>query len=229
MKKLMACLFIAFVVLILSTAFAEEDAQNCFEEAQKALWSGNTEEALKLFEKCAEQGIRPHDAYFEMGLIYYREGEYLKAFRISKKAIRAFRMHLKAHPEDHQSWFRLAYIYELRSEAPSISEWEKAREALEEALKRSENNSLYLLHLGYVCYKIGDVEKAKEAFEGVVAMQPSNAYARYYLALLDLKAGNIEQAKAAFSWIVENLPESSPLYQGAKKELTRLEEEKDEG
>jgi len=229
MKKFLVGLFMVLVVLVLSVALAGEDAQSCFEEAQKALWSGDTEKALKLFEECAEQGIRPHDAYFEMGLIYYREGEYLRAFRISKKAIRAFRTHLEAHPEDHQSWFRLAYIYELRSEAPSINEWEKAREALEEALKHSENNSLYLLHLGYVCYKIGDVEKAKEAFERVVAMQPFNAYARYYLALLDLKAGNIEQAKLAFSWIVENLPESSPLHQGAKKELARLEEEKDEG
>ncbi len=228
MKKFFWCFLIGLVFVVLSVAFAAEDPQDLFKEAQKALWSGDTERALKLFKECVEREIRPHDAYFEMGLIYYREGEYLKAFRISKKAIRAFKTHLAKHPEDHQSWFRLAYIYELRSEVPSIDEWKRAREALEKALELSENNSLYLLHLGYVCYKIEDVGEARKAFERVIEMQPSSGYARYYLALLDLKAGNIEQAKASFSWIVENLPKSSSLHQEAKKELVRLEE-KNEG
>lgn len=62
---LVVCL--ALVLFISGLAIAQET--DLFIQAQKARQQGDTDSAYRLYEQAAEQGIRPHDAYFEMGLI----------------------------------------------------------------------------------------------------------------------------------------------------------------
>ncbi len=205
-----------------AAAFSEE---GLYDQAMEALYQGEVDEAYRLFERCVEEGIRTHDAYFEMGLILMERGSissYRQALRLSDNAVQAFHEHLDEHPHDHGAWFRLAYIHEVRSEAPGIREWEEALEALEKALEISPENDFYMLHLGYVYYKMGESDKAQSVYQHILEDQPQYWEVRYYLALAYVKTGDRDLAREELRLIIENLPAETDLAQRARAELRRL-------
>ncbi len=219
---IVVAIFLCVFVYSLPSAFSEEDL---FTQALEARYRGDLDEAYHLFELCVEEGIRAHDAYFEMGLILIERGNlssYRRALRLSERAVQAFHEYLEGHPEDHGAWFRLAYIHEVRSEAPGIYEWEEALLALEEALEISPENDFYMLHLGYVYYKMGESEKAQSVFHQILEHEPQYWEVRYYLALSYVETGDRESARDELRLIADNLPAETDLAQRARAELRRL-------
>jgi tetratricopeptide (TPR) repeat protein len=215
---LVVCL--ALVLFISGLAIAQET--DLFIQAQKARQQGDTDSAYRLYEQAAEQGMRPHDAYFEMGLILLEKEKWSQAYRISGKAVKAFQEYLNLNPDDDNAWFRLAYIYENRSLAPGINEWKKAIEALQKALEISLENPQYLLHLGYVYYKIGEREDAEEILLDLVNKYPDYIDARYYLAMNYLERQDKEKAKKHFTYILDNTNQDSSYYRWTEKELKKI-------
>lgn len=220
-NNLVISLILCLVLFSLSGALAQE--KDLFQQALEARARGETKEALELFTKCVEEGIEPHHAYFQMGLIYLNQGNHRKAYRTSEKAIVAYEKHLAEQPEDHQSWFNLAYIHEVRSDIPGTKEWDQAKEALEKALSFSPDNFLYLLHLGYVYYKMDEYEKAEEVFLTLLDQHPTDGEVHYWLALVYRDADRLEEAYQEFTYVIETMPEGSSRYREASKELSRLE------
>lgn len=204
-------------------AFSLESQVDLVEQALNAKREGDYTKAMSLLEQCVQEGIRVHDAYYEMGLILLEKGEYRKALSVSEKAVQAFRKHLDENPEDHWSWLRLGYIYEVRSEAPSINEWQEALTALEKAVELSPQNPLYLLHLGFVHYRMGKNDKAEETLRLALSIQPDNVEIHYFLALALKAQGKNEEAKEAFRFVVEHASSEYKNYDSAKRELARLE------
>ncbi|MGC8777333.1 MAG: tetratricopeptide repeat protein, partial [Candidatus Caldatribacteriaceae bacterium] len=174
-------------------------------------------------EECVQKGFRVHEAYYEMGLILLEKGEYRRALAVSEKAVQAFEEYLAKNPEDHWSWLRLGYIHEVRSEAPSINEWARAKEALEKAVNLSPQNPLYLLHLGFVYYRMKDNERAEENLRLALSLQPDNVEIHYFLALVLKTRGKNEEAREEFRFVVEHGSSEYQNYDAAKKELARLE------
>ncbi|NLJ49114.1 MAG: tetratricopeptide repeat protein [Candidatus Atribacteria bacterium] len=215
---LLLCLVL---VMFLSELGITQDS-DLFIQAQKARQQGDMDSAYRLYEQAAEQGIRPHDAYFEMGLILLEKEKWTQAYRISGKAVKAFQEYLTLNPDDDNAWFRLAYTYENRSFAPGVNEWKKAIEALQKALSISLENPQYLLHLGYVYYKIGEREFAEEILLNLVNKYPDYVDARYYLAMNYLEKQDKEKAKQHFTYILENVNQENSYYQWAKKELNKI-------
>ena len=212
----LACL----AVFIFSWIGNSED--DLFTQAINARQRGDSDLAYQLFEQAAEQGIRPYDAYYEMGLILMEKEKWVQAFRISSKAVSAFQDYLMNHPQDDNAWFRLAYIYEVRSLAPTVNEWKQAIDALQMALTISPENSQYLLHLGYVYYKIRKSDEAEKILLGLVEKYPDYFDARYYLAMSYLENQEKEKAWQQFNFIVEHAPKGNNYLPWAEKELKKL-------
>ncbi|MCX7667403.1 MAG: tetratricopeptide repeat protein [Atribacterota bacterium] len=209
--------------LCVDPAFSLGNQVDLMEQALNARKEGDYTRAMSLLEECVQEGVRVHDAYYEMGLILLEKGEYRKAFSISEKAVQAFRKHLDEHPEDHWSWLRLGYIHEVRSEAPTINEWREAREALEKAIELSPQNPLYLLHLGFVYYRMKENSKAEETLRLALSVQPDNVEIHYFLALTLKAQGRNEEAKEEFRFVVEHASSEYKNYDSARRELIRLE------
>ncbi|GEM_PF-504039 len=217
---LIGLLTVLFVVSFPHQARTEEP--DIFAQAQMARQEGKVDEAYRLFEESAQKGIRPHDAYYEMGLILMEKEQYLQAYRISGKAVKAFQDYLEKNPQDDNAWFRLAYIYEVRSFAPGVNDWKKAIEALQKALAISPENSQYLLHLGYVYYNIGKNDEAEKVFLGILDKQPEYYDVRYWLAKSYLDNHEQEKAREQLGYIVSHAPPDSSQHQSAEKELIKL-------
>lgn len=204
-------------------AFGQEAHVDLWEQALQARRKGEYARAMELLTQCVEEGVRVHDAYYEMGVMLLERGEWRRAFSISEKAIQAFRDHLADYPEDHWSWLRLGYIHEVRSEAPNINEWEEAREALEKAVHLVPQDPLYLLHLGFVYYRLKENERAEETLREALRIRPDDVEIRYFLGLVLKAQKKNEEAKEEFRFVVEQGPPEYKNYNSAKKELARLE------
>ncbi|MEN3189152.1 MAG: tetratricopeptide repeat protein, partial [Atribacterota bacterium] len=207
----------------LGSASVLEHHVDLVEQALNAKTEGDYTRAMALLEQCVQEGVRLHDAYYEMGLILLEKGEYRKALSISGKAVQAFWKHLAENPEDHWSWLRLGYIHELRSEAPTINEWQKALMALKKAVELSPQNPLYLLHLGFVYYRMKEHDEAEEALRLALSLQPDNVEIHYFLALILKAQGKNEEAKEKFRFVVEHASSDYRNYGLAKRELASLE------
>ncbi len=197
--------------------------EELFEQAWQARAQGDYRTALELFERCVAENVRVHDAYYEMGLILLERGEYRRAFTVSGKAISAFRNHLEQNPDDHWSFFRLGYIHEVRSEAPSVREWQEAEEAMRKALELSPGNPLYLLHLGFVYYRKKEYDQAEKTLREAVSVHPTDVEIRYWLATVLKAQEKSEEAKEEFRFVIENAPPENRYLQWAKRDLARLE------
>jgi len=207
-----------------SAAWAVED--DLYQQAMDARYRGDLDQAFRLFERSVEEGVRVHDAYWEMGMILMDRGSSYRvmrqALRLSPRMIEAFQEHIQEHPDDDWSWFRLAYIHELRSEAPGILEWKEAEAAILRALEIAPENSFYLLHLGYIYYKMDIAEEAVTPLLGALEIDPGYWEVRYYLALSYLALGEKDQARTELRLVTDNVPRESDLFDRAERELRKL-------
>ena len=213
---------LVMVLVIFFSWLGNAQEPDLFTQAQIARQNGEVDQAYDLFEQAAQKGIRPHDAYYEMGLILMEKEQWVQAFRVSGKAAEAFQDFLEKNPQDDNSWFRLAYIYEVRSQAPTVNEWNQAIEALQKALAISPENTQYLLHLGYTYYKIGNNDEAERVLLGILEKHPEHDEARYFLAMSYLDSRANEKARQQFNYIVNHAPQGSNYFRLAEKELTKM-------
>lgn len=212
-----------FVVALLLFANLSWAGESLFDRALAAKNSGNWEEALQLFEDCIAQGERVLDAFWEAGFILLDRGKYRRAFELSERAIPEFESYLREHPEDHMSWFRLGYIFELRSSTGFFKEWERAKECFEKALEYSPKNSFYLLHLGYVLYKMGRGEEAEEVFRGILAEHPMDFEVRYWLAVVLESQGKYREAVEELRFLQDHAPQNFSRMKEVERLLKKIE------
>lgn len=213
MKWVSLCLLL-FVAA--GSVWAEE--VSLFDQALEAKRAGEWEKALELFEASIARGERVLDAFWEAGLLLVEKGKYRRAFELSERAIPVFASYLAEHPEDHMNWFRLGYTYELRSSTGLFREWQKAKECFAKALEQSPENSFYLLHFGYVLYKMGDEEEAERVFRGILAKQPMDFEVRYWLAVVLESQGKYGEAREELHFLRDHAPQGF----GRMKEVEQL-------
>lgn len=194
-----------------------------FEQALEAKEAGEWEKALDLFEASIVKGERVLDAFWEAGLLLMEKGRYRQAFELSERAIPVFVSHLAEHPEDHVNWFRLGYTYELRSSAGLRQEWQKAKECFMRALEESPENSFYLLHFGYVLYKMGKEEEAESIFRGILARQPMDFEVRYWLAVVLEAQGKYEEAAEELRFLKSRAPQDFRRLKDVERLLKKVE------
>jgi len=198
-------------------------AQSLFDEAFAAKERGEVEKALSLFEECIQKGERVLDAYWEAGNLLLAQGRYRKAFSMAQEAIPIFEEYLKSHSEDHVNWFRLGYVFELRSASGVVQEWDKAKECFTKALELQPENSFYLLHLGYVLYKMGNREEAVSILSGILEKYPEDFETRYWLAVVLEAQRRYKEAREELRFILNHAPEGFGRLREAEELLRRVE------
>ena len=93
-------LLISFLALM-GTAFAQDDADRWFEQANTSYNSGNYDSAIVVYEKILNAGLESVPVYYNMGNAYYKLREYPMAIYCYEKA-------LKLDPSDEDVQANLA-------------------------------------------------------------------------------------------------------------------------
>jgi tetratricopeptide (TPR) repeat protein len=209
--------------------------------------TGEYDEAIIEFEKSIELDENHTESYYYLGQCYLQKGiiEYhnkniLKAYSLYRKAnkfaeqvIPQYEKNIENNPKDLNSYLRLGYIYEVRSIAPFVNDYDKALIYYLKALDLTTGSSpagntgiiIYLTtRIGYVYFEEKKYLQAIEYLEMAEKVSPQNIEVAYYLGLSYDKIGEIEKARGFLSRVIELAPQSE-FAQEAEKELKKINKE----
>jgi Flp pilus assembly protein TadD len=168
---------------------------------------------------------------FTIGKYYFSRGEYDKAIIEFEKSIELDENHTESYYYLGQCYLQIGYIYETRSIAPFINEYNEALEYYLKALaldtvSESKNMGIYVYlntRVGSIYFQKKDYLQAIEHLEKATGIFPyrDNVEAYYYLGLSYDKIGETEKAREYLSWVIELAPQSD-FAQEAEKKLKKL-------
>jgi tetratricopeptide (TPR) repeat protein len=205
---------------------------------------GEYDKAIAEFEKSIELDANHTESYYYLGQCYLQKGiiEYnnkniFKAYRLYRKAnkfaeqvIPQYEKIIENNPKDLNSYLKLGYIYETRSIAPFVNEYNEALEYYLKALDLATSSSLvgnagiivYLnTRVGCIYFEEKKYSQAIEYLESAIKMSSHNAGAYYYLGLSYDKIGKKEKAREYLSRVIELAPQSK-FAQEAEKKLKKI-------
>jgi Tfp pilus assembly protein PilF len=218
--------------------------QTPFRVGMSYFGQGEYDKAISEFEKSIELDANHTESYYYLGQCYLQKGIieydnqhilkaysfYRKSYEISEKVIPQYEKMIKDNPEDLNSYLKLGNIYEIRSMAPFINEYDQALnyylKALElEASSSSARNTginVFLnIRIGYIYFEKKNYSQAIEYLERAVRMSSRNVEATYYLGLSYDKIGEKEKALTYFTKVLELAPQSE-FAQEAEKKLKKI-------
>jgi tetratricopeptide (TPR) repeat protein len=195
------------------------------------------EKSIELDENHTESYYYLGQCYLQKGIIEYNNKNIFKAYRLYRKAnkfaeqvIPQYEKIIENNPKDLNSYLRLGYIYETRSIAPFINEYNEALEYYLKALDLTTSSSsarntgiiIYLnTRIGYIYFEKKKYSQAIEYLESAIKMSPHNAEVYYYLGLSYNKIGEKEKAREFLSRVIELAPQSE-FAQEAEKKLKKI-------
>jgi tetratricopeptide (TPR) repeat protein len=205
---------------------------------------GEYDKAIIEFEKSIELDENHTESYYYLGQCYLQKGiiEYnnkniFKAYKLYRKAnkfaeqvIPQYEKIIENNPKDLNSYLRLGYIYETRSIAPFINEYNEALEYYLKALDLATSSSLagntgiiiYLnTRIGYIYFEKKKYSQAIEYLEMAEKVSPQNVEIAYYLGLSYDKIGEKEKAREYLSRVIEFAPQSE-FAQEAEKKMKKI-------
>jgi tetratricopeptide (TPR) repeat protein len=124
---------------------------NEFLEAKKALYSGQTEKAVKLYSQCIQHNSAHHPSYFELARLY--------EFQNSTKAIALAQKAVELDPENNWYAELLLRLYQ------SSKDYEKAIEVNKQLIKQYPQNKDYYYNLANLYIESKDYEGALKAYD----------------------------------------------------------------
>jgi len=161
-------------VLPCASAYAQEQVQQLFEQAQKARARGDLTEAEQKYLQVIHQAPQMANAYHNLGIVYFMERKHSDAVATLKKALT-----LSPGLTGAQVMLGLAY-YELY-------DLEKASAAFETALKSNPADTNALLYLGKAQIQKREYRAAQKTIEKLVELKPKDPEALYDLSLAHMK------------------------------------------
>lgn len=213
-------------------------------KAYKLHHDGKTEEALKLYEECEQEGMQDVSMLLAYSVLLLRNDEFQKARELLVKIQRypmkpeqktqlyvnysaaVFRMGeldkaisvletQHAKGESGMVYEALGYLYVEAGDA------DKALEYNQKALEYDDEDSVTLDNLGQLYYRLlGDKETAKKYFDKAIEIKPSQMDTRFFLAKYDIEAGKTAQAKETLEDLLTARP--SPLNYASRDRIREL-------
>lgn len=164
------------------------------------------DEAIEAGEKYLTHSPRDYTILTQLGEVYLRKGENLKALLCYQKTI-------EISPNAAQTANNLAYAYAVVGQ-----QLDKALDLAQQALSAYPGNPRILDTLGFVYFKKEDWHSAIEVFGEALDIDPDQATTRYYLAESYYRVGNRELARKHVEQALEHsFPE--------RKEAERLRDQ----
>jgi len=233
--------------IITVSGFIRDSKQTPFTIGKYYFSQGEYDKAIIEFGKSIGSDPDHTESYYYLGQCYLQKGiiEYnnknisayislfRKAYKISGQAIPLYKKIIEENPTDLDSYFKLGYIYEIRSNVPFINEYDKALEYYLKALglatslssARNTGITIYLnTRIGYIYFEKKKYSQAIEYLEQAEKLSPHNASIEvyYYLGLSYNKIGEKEKAQEFLSRVIELAPQSE-FAQEAEKELKKMD------
>jgi tetratricopeptide (TPR) repeat protein len=161
------------------------------EDARAHYYLGRIYQSRGLAGKAAEHyeaaaGEEYPEAFFFLGLAYYREGRY------DDSAARYLR-YLEYYPDDAAAWFNLGVTYDAAARAG------EAEDAYVKSLAEDPRNVAALHNLAVLYHRRGDYRRAAFFWHRLLEVAPDDADAYLGLGLARYYAGDYVEAAAAFN------------------------------
>ena len=178
-----------FLMAVLPTAVASEEAMSLFAQGVKELNAGELDTALETFKQVTTLVPDFADAHYHLGLVYYQKAEF-------RKAISAFTRTLELLPRDIDALIKLglaAHKAGDRDTADTETQrafYEQAVEAYQTALDIRPHNVEALNNLGLAHQALGRFDEAISVYQEGLALSPDQPQLHANLATArDLQAG----------------------------------------
>ncbi len=175
------------------------EAAKYFKEAEDLVGTAaeNSDQQIALFQKALELDPNLIAAAFNLGIIYSRLHDPLKA-------LSQFGTVLQKAPADSALSANTHYLAALNLQ--SLGEVNQAREHLEKALQANPKHADALSLLGNIYFDEGKTDQAKQYMEKAIEANPKLPEAYYRLALMAHKGGKVDEALKYYQKFVELSP-----------------------
>lgn len=150
--------------------------------ARAQLWLGNSQEAVRSWQKCLAMNPRYVYAHLGMGRVAAKKGDY-------HEAVTLFRTALVMAPALHPAHLELAQAL------IGLGKLDEAVTLLEQSLKANPDSGAALVLLGTACMQSKDYQKAKESYEKAIALDSNQANAHFGLANACARLGLDEKSR----------------------------------
>ncbi len=145
--------------------------------------AGRRREAMDVFRTILKQDPDYHPAANYLGYMWAEKGENLDSAKVLLETA------LEHDPDNGAYLDSYGWIYH------QMGEYEKAREYIEKAADRIENDPTILDHLGDVLLRLGQPEKALESYRRALEHDPTNAE-EVRAKIEDLEGGRMRSGEA---------------------------------
>jgi tetratricopeptide (TPR) repeat protein len=156
-----------------------KDYENIYQAIQPLFNSGSAEDAIAALENLVNAYPEFARAHYDLGSLYYHNGEKDKALTRFQEAVRL---------EPASSLFKKSMADYYYVEQNRI---EDALKIYKEIIAVEESDPQILLTAGHLCAALQQFEDAKQLYERALIIQPDNDEARQYLAKLPVSREDI--------------------------------------
>jgi tetratricopeptide (TPR) repeat protein len=198
--KMIRPVFLLFVLLIVSPAFAEDEVKDynaLLSEGVIQLNQNDLPGASRLFEQAIAQDEQGVEAYYYLGVVYARMNLSKEAENSFKKALKLDPLFISAHYD-----FGVLY-YETKSNE------EAALASFDIVQKADPNRARVYFYQGLILRRLGKFKQAAAKFEEAARLDTSLATEAYHQAgEAYLQANDIAASKNALQKVIAINPES---------------------
>lgn len=170
-----------------------------YTEGLKAFYTGNTNEALKIFNGIILDNPKHDPSYFMLSKIYEEQKNYHDAVYQLQKAIKADKKNV---------WYKVA----LANVYMEMQEWSSAAKLWETICKEKDNNEYYLYALAECYYEMNMLEKVIDAYNRMEAIMGTNDELTRVKSSLWLYANKVKEAVGEYDRLIEMYPHNPDYY-----------------
>ncbi len=177
-----------------------------FSQGQSALYSGNQEEALKIFNQILARNPQNSFVRISLGNLYSNQKEY-------EKAVNEFKTVLKIDPRNVLAWNALGNTLNTRKE------FDEAIAAYRKAIELNPKYATAYYNMGVVLSAQKKLEEAIAAYQKAIEINPQYAYAYYNLGNILRDQKRLEEAIEAYRQVIKIDPKDPDAYNGLGNSL----------
>jgi len=130
----------------------------------------------KNFRKATQENPQHADAFFYLGWLHNKKGNY-------EKTVEAYQEVIRINPDYTYIYYNLGWAY------TELEKYQEAVDAFKEAVKQNPEDADAHYGLGWTYSQLKDYGKAVESFKQAILIQPGHTYAHYGLGLIYFAQG----------------------------------------
>ncbi|MCK4241178.1 MAG: tetratricopeptide repeat protein [Candidatus Atribacteria bacterium] len=144
--------------------------------------------AIESLKKATQKNPQHADAFFYLGWLYNKKGDY-------EKTIEAYREVIRINPDYTYVYYNLGWAY------GELEKYQEAVDTFKEAVKQNPEDADFHYSLGWVYSQLKNYEKAVEAYKKTILIRADYIYAHYGLGMIYLVQGDRSAALGEYKFL----------------------------